>query len=65
MTVKNLLGQDKTRAITKPMYLLARFSSDTLCQKTDVSVMSSREQMTKMAVDCSPRDSQIMGIVGN
>lgn len=64
-TIKKLMGQGKNREITKPVYLLARFSSDTLCHKPDISVMRARDQMTEMVVDCSPRDSQNIGIVGN
>lgn len=53
--MKKLKGQHKNKEITKPMYLLARFSSDILCQKTDISVTSTREQMAKNCCRVQPQ----------
>lgn len=51
------------REITKPMYHSAMFSSDTLCQQNDISVMRVRKQMKKMIAHCmAPGVPKLLGL---
>lgn len=64
-TIKKLMGRDKERGDHKANASFTAFSSDTLCQQNDFSVMRARKQMKKMIAHYSPRGSQTIGIVEN